>query len=255
MCLIGLHINDHPTYKLIVTANRDEFFNRPTKQASFWDDKPSILAGRDLLHMGTWLGMTKTGRFAALTNYRKLEDYDETKISRGEIVPNFLTSRHDGDKYLHQLKREHYKYNGFNTIAGTVDQLYYYGNYQSDIIKLKQGTYGLSNHLLNTPWPKVTQIKTLLNDYVKTNNVLDPNELFSILNRSEMADDHLLPNTGIGIERERQLSPIFIKTDDYGTRSSTVILVTYDNNVQFIERTYNSGDSYEEVRFSFQINN
>lgn len=254
MCLIGFHINDHPTYKLIVAANRDEFFKRPTEKASFWEDYPSLLAGRDLVQMGTWLGITKSGRFAALTNYRKLDDHDDTKASRGEIVSNFLIENIDAESYLQSLKEERNKYNGFNTIVGTVDELYYYGNYQSQIVKLTDGTHALSNHLLNTPWPKVTQIKSLLHDYVKQHEQLDYNELFNILKREDIAHDDDLPNTGVGLQLERTLSPIFIKSDGYGTRSSTVILVTHNNDVQFFERTYSSDTSYEEVQFSFQIN-
>lgn len=253
MCLIGLHLNDHPTYKLIIAANRDEAFSRPTAQATFWNDHPNILAGRDLMQHGTWLGITKTGRFAALTNYRKLEDHDSEKASRGEIVSNFLIGTDHGEHYLQLLKNEHDKYNGFNTIVGTIDELYYYGNYHSDIIKLEDGTHGLSNHLLNTPWPKVTQIKSLLNEYAIQNKQLNPNNLFNILNQTDIAQDKDLPETGIGLTLERQLSPIFIEIENYGTRCSTVILVTHDNKVDFYEKTYNSELTQKDVQFSFQI--
>lgn len=253
MCLIGLHINDHQTYKLIVAANRDEALNRPTDQAAFWEDFPSILAGRDLLQMGTWLGITKTGRFAALTNYRNLDDHDSKKTSRGEIVTNFLSQQVDAEHYLQTLKHDQNKYNGFNTIVGTIDDLYYYGNYQSDIIKLSKGTHALSNHLLNTPWPKVTQIKSLIAQYVTETEIVQPDKLFNILQTADIALDEDLPNTGVGLELERKLSPIFITMPEYGTRSSTVILVTHDNNVQFIERTYTSKERFSEVQYSFQI--
>lgn len=253
MCLIGFHINDHPTYKLIIAANRDEVYERPTEKASFWEDHPSILAGRDLVQMGTWLGITKYGRIAALTNYRKLEDHDETKTSRGEIVTNFLLDQVDGKTYLKNLKENNDKYNGFNTIVGTVDDLYYYGNYQSDIIKLEDGTHALSNHLLNTPWPKVTQIKSLIEQYVNHHKHIQPDDLFKILQTAEIAQDDDLPDTGVGLKLERQLSPIFIKMPKYGTRSSTVILVTHNNDVQFIERTYNHGEKIENVQYCFQI--
>lgn len=254
MCLIGFHINDHPTYKLIVAANRDEVYKRPTKKANFWQDHPTVLAGRDLVQMGTWLGMTRCGRFAALTNYRKLEDHDDTKRSRGEIPTNFLQSTIDARTYLENLRNNRKKYNGFNTVVGTIDNLYYYGNYQTEIIRLEKGTHALSNHLLNTPWPKVTQIKLLLKQYVQKNDIIQPDDLFNILKTDDIAQDEKLPDTGVGLDLERKLSPIFIKMNEYGTRSSTVILVTHRHEVQFVERTYNTnGKKEEDVEYTFKI--
>lgn len=253
MCIISFNFKEHPKYKLIITANRDEFYNRPTKNAHFWPDQPNLLAGRDLKAMGTWLGITRSGRFAALTNYRDLSQMDENKRSRGEIVTDFLTGNVEAPTYLSTLQRQKDQYNGFNIITGTVDELYYYSNQQNEIQSISPGTHSVSNHLINTPWPKVKRSKQLLLDYVMINDELDIEILFSQLANNELAPDEALPKTGVGLELERKLSPIFIRTDDYGTRSATVILVSNDNEVLFYERVFNSGNLKAEKHFQFSI--
>jgi|SRR5690625_1540734 len=253
MCIITFSYQEHPRYKLIIAANRDEFYNRPTKEAHYWEDEPTILAGRDLEAMGTWLGMTRDGRIAALTNYREPLNETEDTISRGEIVKSFLTSREHAFDYLQKLRHNKMNYNGFNVLVGTPDELYYYGNRQEDIVQMEPGTHSISNHLLNTPWPKVNKAKKMLQQYVMAHEQIDVDVLFSQLMNDEIADDELLPNTGVGHKLEQQLSPVFIKTDVYGTRSSTVILVSHENNVTFIERTFNNGSFKRENSFSFKI--
>lgn len=254
MCIISLHVNDHPTYKLIVAANRDEFYNRPTKAANFWEEEPNLLAGQDLKAFGTWLGITKSGRFAALTNYRDIASEQADRKSRGDIVKNFLLEDVQAEAYLSQLRENRFDYNGYNVIVGeTVDQLYYYGNRQEDIIKIEPGTHTVSNHLINTPWPKVKNARSMLNDYVSAHAAIDVEVLFDQLASVDKAADDQLPDTGVGIDLERDLSPIFIQTDNYGTRASTVILVSHDNEVSFIERTFNSGNFKKENAFQFNI--
>lgn len=253
MCIISFHFQDHPNYKLIVAANRDEFYERPTKEAHFWGDKPNILAGRDLKALGTWLGITKDGRFAALTNYRDPKSESEDKKSRGEIVTSFLTSTKKAPDFLETLHQNSAEYNGFNILLGTPDELFYYGNRQNKIVKVSPGTHSISNHLMNTPWPKVSKARTNLQQYVQNHNIIDVEEIFLQLNDQEIAEDNLLPETGIDLDLERQLSPVFIKTEHYGTRASTVLLVTKDNHVTFIERTYNSGSFKKENKFNFDI--
>lgn len=246
-------MQDHSTYKLIIAANRDEFLERPTKVAGFWEDQPDLLAGRDLRAMGTWMGITKCGLFAALTNFRnpKLEMAD--KLSRGEIITDFLTNGDSADDFLDKLQLKRDQYNGFNLVAGTVDQLYYYSNQQNEIIPIQAGTYSVSNHLLNTAWPKVTLAKKLLNDYMKGNEHINPDDLFTILHNQDIASDENLPKTGVSLELERQLSSVFIDIPDYGTRSSTVILVSHRNEVTFIERTFYQGIETEEHTYNFTI--
>ncbi|WP_172369093.1 NRDE family protein [Sporosarcina jiandibaonis] len=253
MCLINFHLQDHPNYKLIVTANRDEFYERPTRPAHFWEDEPNLLAGRDLIQMGTWLGITKSGRVAALTNYRDPAQFGVVKESRGEIIKNFLVKDTSPLDFINELNEKKDYYNGFNIMIGNAEQLYYYNNINEQIIEIPKGTHGISNHFLNTPWPKVIKGKMMLHEYVMNNRVLDTDELFYILMNAELAEDAVLPKTGIDLELERQLSPIFIRTPNYGTRCSTVLLIDNDNNVTFIERTYELGLFKFENNYSFQI--
>lgn len=254
MCIISFHVDDHPKYKLIVAANRDEFYERPTKEAGFWEDQPNLLAGQDLRAFGTWLGITKSGRFAALTNYRDLASERPDRKSRGNLVLDFLKNDLPAQAYLENLREKRMDYNGYNLLVGeTTDDIYYYGNRQEDIIKVTPGTHTVSNHLLNTPWPKVEKARTMLHDYVKANETIDVEVLFEQLASVDKAADDLLPDTGVGLALERDLSPIFIRTDNYGTRASTVILVSHDNEVTFIERTFNSGSFKKENAFEFKI--
>ncbi|AXI08600.1 hypothetical protein CUC15_06570 [Oceanobacillus zhaokaii] len=253
MCLINFHFNNHPTYKLIIAANRDEFYQRPTESAHFWEDEPEILAGRDLVQMGTWLGISKQGRFAALTNFRDPKLKENAKISRGEIVRQYLATNTPTVDFLEMLKIDRDNYAGYNLIFGSVDELFHYNNILGEENRIGTGTHALSNHTLNTPWPKVLKGKRMLHDYVMRNTIVKNNELFKIISNAEIADDKELPQTGMGIELERMLSPLFIKTPEYGTRSSTVLLVDHQNHVTFAERTYLKGEFLKEETYSFQL--
>ena len=169
MCLINFHFQDHPIYRLIVAANRDEFYERPTAPAHFWEDKPHLLAGRDLSQRGTWLGISKNGRFAALTNYRDASEQKNNVRSRGEIVTDFLDSEVTAAEFLESLQQKRSEYAGFNVIVGTADELFYYSNIQNEVKKISPGTHGLSNHFLDTPWPKVVKGKTGVRKLVEQN--------------------------------------------------------------------------------------
>lgn len=249
MCILFLAYRVHQNYPFILAANRDEMYARPTKSAHFWDDDHSILAGLDLKQGGTWLGITKTGRFAALTNYRNPKENQENKRSRGHIVKNFLTTDSDPYEYLLSLQQERKRYAGFNVIVGEREKIYYYSNVENEIKEIPAGIHGLSNHLLNTPWPKVEKGKRKLQSLVEKNNV-SPEALFQLLADKEKAPTEQLPNTGVPLAIEKQLSPIFIEMDRYGTRSSMVILIDKYGMVSFWERTFPDG---EENRFQFQI--
>lgn len=253
MCLINFQFHNHPTYPLIIVANRDEIYHRPTQSARFWEDEPSLLAGRDLLQMGTWLGITKQGRFAALTNYRDPSIDVTGKISRGGLVKEFLTSDQSPQQYLTQLKNTKENYAGYNLLFGTVQQLFHYNNILDEKSEISPGTHGLSNNTLNTPWPKVIKGKQMLEVYTSTTKNLDINQLFQTIADSEKASDEELPDTGVGIELERMLSPLFIRTPDYGTRSTTVLLIDQNNQVTYVERSYDKGEFKEENVFSFAI--
>lgn len=253
MCLINFQLKDHPHYKLIIAANRDEFYKRPTKAAHFWEDEPEILAGRDLMQMGTWLGITKQGRFAALTNFRDPEQTLSEQLSRGSIVKQYLEEDISSEDFVQSLKKNKDNYAGFNAIFGNPDQLFHYNNTLNEAAEIPPGTHGLSNDTLNTPWPKVIKGKKNLQEYIMGQREIDPDKLFEIVSDAEEANDEDLPQTGVGLELERKLSPMFIKTSEYGTRSSTVLLVDNNNDVTFIERTYSNGELADENKFTFQI--
>ncbi len=251
MCLINFQLNDHPIYKLVMIANRDEFYMRPTESAHFWKDEPQVLAGRDLMQMGTWLGVNKAGRIAALTNFRDPSAPEANKISRGSIVRHFLSTEMDPRLFLENLIPEDYA--GFNILAGDTNRLFYYNNLEAKTSEIESGIHGLSNHFLDTPWPKVVKGNMYLERYLSETEEVSMNDLFEILQDAEESADIDLPNTGIGTEFERILSPMFIKTPEYGTRSSTVVLISHDDEISFAERVYNSGNLQEDNRFKFFI--
>ncbi|HEX8733747.1 MAG TPA: NRDE family protein [Pyrinomonadaceae bacterium] len=253
MCSIFLAYKAHPKYRLILAANRDEFYERPTARAAFWQDAPEILAGRDLIYQGTWLGVTRSGRFSAVTNYR--DPLAPTgNLSRGNLVGDFLRSAETPENYLRKIQESAPKYSGFNLLVGEFDaEIGYFSNRGDRIKILESGVYGLSNHLLDTPWRKVTRGKTGLKNLIEKEN-FSVESLFEILLDTTKAADEDLPETGIGLERERLLSSIFIETPIYGTRSSTVLLIETSGKVSFAERTYKqSRNEWEEERFEFEI--
>lgn len=253
MCLINFHFQQHPHYKLIVAANRDEFYQRPTDYAHNWSDYPMIIAGRDLKMRGTWLGITKEGHFAALTNYRAPAHMTPNENSRGALVTDFLIGNETPEQYIASIKQDKHLYNGFNLLLGNPDCLFYYNNIENEGHIITEGTHGLSNHFLNTPWPKVVNGKKLLQNYVTEQEKIDPEILFTILRNDRIAKEEELPSTGVERSLERQLSPLFINMEDYGTRCSTVLLVTKENNVHFIERSYHKGKFINEENFEFTI--
>ncbi|MFZ7943319.1 NRDE family protein [Neobacillus sp. 19] len=247
MCLILFAYQAHPIYKLIVAANRDEFHQRPTAPAQFWMDQPEILAGRDLERMGTWMGVTKTGRFAALTNYRDPLEEREGKRSRGELVADALAYQGKIADYMKTLEINKHQYPGYNLLSGDANELYYYSNVGGELQKLKPGIYGVSNHLLDTEWPKVKKGKTDLANIIGGNREGLVEQLFSLLKNADPAPDESLPSTGVSLEWERMLSPLFIKSEQYGTRSSTVLLMS-DEEIQYVERVF-SMDGSEDREF------
>jgi uncharacterized protein with NRDE domain len=255
MCLIVFAYKSHPKYKFIFAANRDEFYDRPTKQADYWKDHPELLAGKDLQGGGTWMGITKQGRFAAVTNYRDPKNIKEDAPSRGMLTLDFLTDTVSAEKYYENIKPFLEDYNGFNLILGSVDELFYFSTHTKGIKKLDPGTYGLSNAALNTDWPKVKKSKDVLSILLK-NNEIHPWELLSILNDTRKAKKEDLPDTGIGMEWEEILSSIFIQSPKYGTRCSTAVVVDIENNFRFAEKTFfgNQG-AFSNKDFSFTIKN
>ncbi len=244
MCLLVFSYKQHSVYDLIFATNRDEFYERPTRPARFWDNHPNILAGKDLEAGGTWLGITRDGKFSALTNYRDPSIQKEDPPSRGHLVLDYLKSGKTMKQYLQDVDKKASLYNGFNLLGGELfgkdSSLMYYSNQQQEIRTLDAGLYGLSNKLLNTPWPKVKRAKNVLSSLIE-NEKLSEENLFELLQDDTKAPDEELPDTGIPHELEKAVSPIFIKTDRYGTRNSTVILVEKSGKVIFEERRYKNG--------------
>ena len=254
MCLVVFANNVHKDYKFIFAANRDEFYNRPTKQAEFWSENPDLLAGKDLQAGGTWMGITKQGRFAAITNFRDLKNHRTDAPSRGNLTLDFLVNDIEPEEYYSKLKSELNRYNGLNLILGNVDELYYFSNKSEGLKKLEPGIYGISNALLNSPWPKVEKSKQYLKKLVEQQDI-HPWELLNLLYDTTIAKDDSLPDTGVGMELERLLSPVFTKMEKYGTRCSTVIMVDKNNNVKFVEKTFFANtDNFSNKEYNFTIN-
>jgi uncharacterized protein with NRDE domain len=254
MCLILFGLNSHPDYKLILVGNRDEYYDRPAAPAAFWDEAPRLLAGKDLLAGGKWFGFTKSGRLAGGSNYREANSLKKNAPSRGRLVSRFLLGRESPLTYLDNIIKDASRYNGFNLILGRKDELFWYSNRGQGIRKLSPGIYGLSNHLLDTPWPKVVKGKDELARLISQIILPEPEEFFEMLGDRTVATDSELPDTGVGVERERMLSPVFISSPDYGTRSSIILLIDRNDLVTFMERTFN-GDTTRAstVRYDFQI--
>ena len=236
MCTILFSWKNTPGYKLVLAANRDEFYERNTKTAHWWDDAPDVLGGRDLQAGGTWMGINKKGRFAAVTNFRKLPLDGPFETSRGDLVKDFITDTVDPLEYLAFLESNGEKFEGFNLIFGDTQQLHYFSNKSVGKI-LEPKVYGLSNHLLDTPWQKVEKGKENFK-LIVGNGGVDKERLFELLKDEEKSPDHLLPDTGLDLERERLVSSIFIQSDNYGTRLSTVLTISENNEVEFHERSF-----------------
>ena len=240
MCLILFAHKVHPHYPLVLAANRDELYTRATAPAAFWHDQPQIYGGRDLEQGGSWLAITRSGRIAAVTNFRNGNAAKTSARSRGELVTNFLRGAQTAPEYANRVSKDAPSYNGFNLIAGDLDGLYYVSNRDSRVTAIAPGVHGLSNHLLNTPWPKVTHGKQTVTSLLNANAAELADSLFAALADHSRAPDEVLPDTGVGIERERVLSPAFINTTTYGTRSSTVLLIDNQGQVTHIERSFNN---------------
>jgi len=238
MCLILLAWRAHPEYPLVFAGNRDEAYERPSAAAEFWADDPQIFGGRDLEKGGTWLGITRPGRMAAVTNYRDGPGAAAMPRSRGELTANFLRESEEPRAYLERVAPGAEDYGGFTLIVGDPDRLLAFSNRGSAIEELAPGVHGVSNHLPNTPWPKVVRGKQRLTELLNAGEAELVDGLFHALADRTVAPDAKLPDSGVGLQRERELSPAFVAGDRYGTRASTVMLVSRSNEVLFVERRF-----------------
>jgi uncharacterized protein with NRDE domain len=258
MCLILFAYKIDPVFNLVLAANRDEFYNRATRPLGFWPDRDYILAGRDLKGGGTWLGVTRSGRFAAITNYRDPASLKDKAPSRGLLLSSFLSSDMPAGEFLNEIKPEGPIFNGFNLLVGDADGLYYYSNRGAGVVKLSPGLYGLSNHLLDTAWPKVERGKQKLEILLAEKHDIQPESLFQLLHDRTLPLPEQLPDTGIGSRWEKLLSPLFIVSGNYGTRSSSVLLISPSGRISLAERIFHPvryGFSATSTRmFQFSVN-
>lgn len=250
MCTLLLALEQHPRYPLVLAANRDEFYDRPTAPAAFWPDASDVFGGRDLRRGGSWLAVTRDGRLAALTNYRERHEPRPNAPSRGDLVTEFVSGEAAPEGYLQLLREKALPYSGYNLLVGNWQRLFHYSNKNDQVLRLTPGVHGLSNHLLDTPWPKVVRGKEALTRVLERDD-FSAEELFAILVDTTKAPDDQVPDTGVGLEWERLLSSIFITSERYGTRSSTVLLVDVDGQATFIERTFDGGKGEVVQRFDW----
>ena len=235
MCLIVLAWKARAGLPLVVAANRDEWRERPTQPAHWWPDHPTLFAGRDLQAGGTWMGVTRAGRFAAVTNFRDPADKRSTARSRGGLVSEFLLSSEAPRAWLARLAPHAGEYNGFNLILGDGRELWYFGSREGEARAVEPGIHGLSNHLLDEPWPKVVRARLAMEAALKENDPAP--RLFVALADGQGAPDASLPETGVGIAWERRLASPLITGADYGTRASTVVTASDAGAISFEERT------------------
>ncbi|GAA4897025.1 NRDE family protein [Ferrimonas pelagia] len=219
MCLVAFQWQPDQPIPLWLLANRDEFYARPSEPAHRWPGTVPIFAGRDQQAGGTWMGVGAGGRWGLLTNYREVPAQTGGP-SRGDLICHYLAGNQDARGYLQQLQPRAQRYAGFNLLLGDSNGLCYFSNRQGQIHSLSPGVYGLCNHLLDTPWPKVQRLKQGLQRGLAQGESLSA--LLALLRDPQPAPDHALPETGVGLTLERQLSPIFIHTPQYGTRLSTL---------------------------------
>jgi uncharacterized protein with NRDE domain len=252
MCVLAFAWRVHEHFPMVIAGNRDEFHERPTAPAHWWEDHPELLAGRDLREGGTWMGLSRRGRFAVVTNIREQADTgDAEPRSRGGLVTDFLTSERSPAAWAADLDTRNYR--GFNLIFGDLEQALYLSSRGISASVLKPGVYGLSNHLLDTPWPKVVTTRDVL---VRCLNGEYPNVdgIFRALADPQQAEDPLLPETGVPLEWERRLSSVFIVHPVYGTRASTVMMWDRSGKACLEERGFtSSGENQESRQFEFAL--
>lgn len=236
MCLIAFAWNLHPRWRLVLAGNRDEYHARPSAPLARWDDMP-VIAGRDLEAGGTWLGVNKDGRCGVVTNVRDPR-VPQTGRSRGLLVTDWLRGAADATAHAQVLGATAASYRPFNLLTFDARAAYYLGNRPEPRVQaVTAGVHGLSNADFNTPWPKTRQLMARLEAWLEEGSE-DVAPLLAALADERPALDDELPDTGIGRERERQLSAAFIRGPDYGTRASTLVLVDHSGHGRILERRF-----------------
>ncbi len=256
MCLILIAHRADPRYRLVVAANRDEFFRRPTAPADYWSDAPHVLGGRDLEKGGTWLGIATDGRWAAVTNFRDGTSPEPGTGSRGGLVAGYLCGSARAQAYVASMEQCAHEYHGFNLLAGDGAGVHYLSNKDDGPIMLAPGVYGLSNHLLDSSWPKVERgklaVREVLAGTAKPDKLIET--MLAALSDRNIAEERALPSTGISKDWEKLLSATFIGAPGYGTRASTVLLIDREGEVHFRERSFGERvELIEDRRYRFAL--
>ncbi|MBU6421811.1 MAG: NRDE family protein [Gammaproteobacteria bacterium] len=245
MCIAVFAWKIRPDYPLVFAGNRDELHARPAAAAGYWKDAPQVLAGRDLTAGGTWLGVTAAGRFAVVTNYREGLNPKKMPRSRGELTADFLRGATPPPDYLAGVQRRAHEYAPFSLVVGDAEALWYFSNRDTHApLEIPPGIHGLSNHLLDTPWPKVTLSKLRLQALL-ARGTRTADQLEELLADRTEAPANELPDTGIGAERERRISPVFVVNPVYGTRCSTAIVRARNGELQFVERRFDATGAFQ----------
>ena len=246
MCLAAFALNAHPRFPLVIAANRDEFFARAAEPMAWWPERPDILAGRDLSAGGTWFGLARTGRLALLTNVREPGRQNPDAPSRGALVVDWLSSPLDAAGFAAGMARD---YNGFNLVTADLarNSWHWLSNRAPAPVELGPGIHALSNAALDTPWPKTLGLKAAMAQALDASTSARQlaDQLFTVLADATPAPDTTLPDTGVGLTRERLLSPRFIRMTDparpdvtvYGTRCATVLVREASGATHVIERS------------------
>ena len=243
MCLIVFAWQPEQATVLRLAANRDEFYARPSAALGQWPDAPDVFAGRDLQAGGTWLGVTRQGRFAALTNIRDPRQKAAPR-SRGALTADYLLGQESPAAYLDRVMHDAAEHAGFNLLVGDRQQLWHFNSQERRPRQLESGVYGMSNANLDTPWPKLLRARDALSDRLDGKD----EELLALLSDNNQPADHLLPDTGVGLATERLLSSVFITSEAYGTRASTVLNLGMDGDWSITERSFGAhGEVLGEV--------
>lgn len=251
MCLILFAWKVRANTPLIVAANRDEWHRRPAAAASWWASRPDMLAGQDLEARGTWLGVTRAGKFAAITNFREPSQKKSAAPSRGQLAVDYLSGQKSPREYLEELATHASKYNGFNLLLADRENMFCYSSAEDKIEEVAPGIHGLSNRALDTPWPKVEIGRANMGAALEAKLPEDtlPERLLAILSNDATAADAALPNTGVGLDWERKLSSALIVSEDYGTRCSTIFIgganSTFAEHTRAVSGTVVSTASFE----------
>lgn len=241
MCLISLAWKAHPQHPLVLVANRDEFHARAAAPLAWWDDAPFVLAGRDLQEGGTWMGVSRSGRVAAVTNVRSPEAAIRKPLSRGRLVADFLKRDESAAAFAASLEGEAAAFGGYNLLLLDGTEVRYVSNLPRFVSRrVEPGVHTLSNAQLDTPWPKARMAQAAMEAYVAGDPV-DDGRLIAAMASPEQAEASQLPNTGVSVDMERLLSSAFISTPAYGTRCTSLIRLDRSGEARFFERRFDAG--------------